>query len=422
MMSTDQNDGGAARSLALFDGPGRPATGPDPLTDPVYAYVGSLSPASQEAVWKRLRTVARLFEIPDPATFPWHHLRAAQVARIRQRLMQPYGPTNKRAAPATVNLTLAVFRGIAQEARNANALSDEEYRRICEVKADKGERLPRGRAVPTGELTALVRACARDASPAGVRDAAMLAALYTGGLRRSELAALALDDYTAAPPTLRILHGKNDKQRAVPIPTSAAAALNRWLELRGREPGALFVPIDQTGRIAGAGEGGMSAHAIYKMLNKRARQAGVPSLTPHDMRRTFVSDLLDAGVDLSAAQHLAGHASVVTTARYDRRGEAAMRADPIAAILAAEQPEGFWVKPGPGYTPKYRGTVWQLTFLDQLGADGADPRVRAACAYVLAHSQAATGGFASWEDGRRDEAPHPPRWRSIASLATCSGR
>ncbi len=321
-------------AVELFDRPGQTATTQEPLTDPVYAYVESLAPASQEAVWKRLRTVGRLFDIADPATFPWHHLRAAQVARIRQRLMQPYGPTHKRAAPATVNLTLAVFRGIAREARNANALTSEEYRRICEVKADKGERLPRGRAIPTGELTALVKACARDTSPAGVRDAAMLAALYTGGLRRSELAALTVEDYTAAPPALRVLHGKNDKQRAAPIPTSAAAALDRWIALRGHAPGALFVPIDQAGRIVGdadgdVGEGvglpGMSAHAIYKMLNKRAKQAGVPPLTPHDMRRTFVGDLLTAGNDISAVQRMAGHASVTTTQRYDRRGEEVMR-------------------------------------------------------------------------------------------------
>jgi len=320
-----------ARALAVFDEPRQPTTVQETLTDPVYAYIDSLSPASQEAVWKRLRTVARLFAIPDPETFPWHHLRAPQVARIRQRLMQPYGPTNMRAAPATVNLTLAVLRGIAREARNANAMSDEEHRRIREVKADKGERLPRGRAVPTGELTALVRACTQDTGPAGARDAAMLACLYTGGLRRSELAALTLDDYTPAPPALRVLHGKNDKQRAVPIPASAAAALDRWVGRRGREPGALFVPIDQAGRVAdvgdsdGAGLRGMSAHAIYKMLNKRARQAGVPPLTPHDMRRTFVGDLLTAGNDISAVQRMAGHASVTTTQRYDRRGEEVMR-------------------------------------------------------------------------------------------------
>jgi hypothetical protein len=87
---------------------------------------------------------------------------------------------------------------------------------------------------------------------------------------------------------------------------------------------------------------------------------------------------------------------------------AAMRADPIAAILAAQQPAGFWVKPGPGYTPKYRGTVWQLIFLDQMGADGSDAQVQAACDYVLAHSQAKTGGFACWEGGSRENAPPPP--------------
>ncbi len=87
---------------------------------------------------------------------------------------------------------------------------------------------------------------------------------------------------------------------------------------------------------------------------------------------------------------------------------AAMQADPIAAMLAAQDPEGFWVKPGPGYGPKYRGTVWQLMFLDQLGADGADARVQAACDYVLTHSQSREGGFSCWGGGSRPDAPAPP--------------
>lgn len=72
---------------------------------------------------------------------------------------------------------------------------------------------------------------------------------------------------------------------------------------------------------------------------------------------------------------------------------AAMGSDPIAAILAAQQPDGHWEKPGPGYATKYRGTVWQLIFLDQLGADPADDRIRRACAYVLDHAVATSGGF-----------------------------
>ena len=86
----------------------------------------------------------------------------------------------------------------------------------------------------------------------------------------------------------------------------------------------------------------------------------------------------------------------------------AMHADPIATILAAQQPEGFWGKPGPGYAPKYRGTVWQLSFLDQMGADGADARIQAACAYVLTHSQSRAGGFAAWQGGSRPDTPPPP--------------
>lgn len=86
--------------------------------------------------------------------------------------------------------------------------------------------------------------------------------------------------------------------------------------------------------------------------------------------------------------------------------QAAMAADPIAAILAAEHPSGYWEKPGPGYATKYRGTVWQLMFLDQLGADPADPRVKAACEYVLAHTQASSGGFLA--SGCKEDAPPPP--------------
>lgn len=83
-----------------------------------------------------------------------------------------------------------------------------------------------------------------------------------------------------------------------------------------------------------------------------------------------------------------------------------MAANPIAAILAAQDAEGYWEKPGAGYATKYRGTVWQLIFLDQLGADPADERVRRACAYVLSHTPAANGGFGM--SGVATTAPPPP--------------
>jgi hypothetical protein len=74
---------------------------------------------------------------------------------------------------------------------------------------------------------------------------------------------------------------------------------------------------------------------------------------------------------------------------------ATMATGPVPAILDAQSPDGFWVKAGSGYSPKYRGTAWQIIFLAQLGADGDDPRVRRGCEYALDHSRAPMpyGGF-----------------------------
>ena len=80
---------------------------------------------------------------------------------------------------------------------------------------------------------------------------------------------------------------------------------------------------------------------------------------------------------------------------------AAMAAPPIAPILAAQDAEGWWLRPGPGYGPKYRSTVWSVIFLEQLGADGTNPRVRAGCAYLLDHATVAGGSFAvGYGEGR----------------------
>ncbi len=284
-----------------------------PLVDPLTAYLATLAPKSQTVVKERMITVPRLIGV-DPAAMPWHELRAHHLDYIRGRLGEE--------DPLTKKATLAALRGVLKQARNQNLLTDEEYRRIAEVKGARGSRLPAGRAVPGGELKALVEACRRDPSPAGARDAAILAVLYIGGVRRTELVDLAATDYTADPPTLRVRHGKGDKERLVPLTATAGVAIHAWLVRRGDHPGKLFLPVSQVGEVHGDG---LSSIAVYNMLQKRAAQAGVPHVSPHDLRRSFVSDLLDAGVDLSAAQQLAGHASVVTTARYDRRGETAKR-------------------------------------------------------------------------------------------------
>ncbi len=109
-------------------------------------------------------------------------------------------------------------------------------------------------------------------------------------------------------------------------------------------------------------------------------------------------------VRAAALQRLMDHPSDDPDVVSARAG--AMACDPIAATLAAQSPEGWWVKPGPGYAPKYTGTVWSLIFLDQLGADPADARVQRACDYVLRMNPTASGGLGC--SGSHREVAAPP--------------
>ncbi len=290
-----------------------------PLEDPLLAYLGSLSPRSRVTVTERLKAVARLMRVPYELVV-WHELRAHHVEWIRQALLE------QDVAPRTVNVTLSALKGIARRARNLDLITGEEYDSIREVRGATGKRAPVGRSISPGELAALVRACLEDPKVAtGARDLAVLAVFAAGGIRLSELAGLQLADYTAEPEaecwTLKV-RGKGNKERLVPITESAAAAVDDWLELRGREPGPLFLQVSQTGVI---GTNPLSARGVYDVLGKRLRQAGVAHATPHDFRRTVGGELLDAGVDIVTVKDLLGHASVETTALYDRRGQRRLR-------------------------------------------------------------------------------------------------
>ena len=171
----------------------------------------------------------------------------------------------------------------------------------------------------------------------GQRDAALVALGYGCGLRRDELATLAVGDLDLVQRRV-VVRGKGNKTRVVPIPPGAFHALRDYLEVRTGglvdrddeasllspiyKETALFVRARRGGRLV-ADADALTGQAVYHVLQTRAREAGVAAFSPHDLRRTYVGDLLDEGADLSVAQQLAGHASPTTTAGYDRRGERA---------------------------------------------------------------------------------------------------
>ncbi len=261
-----------------------------------------------------LAQVSALLGHPDPEACPWHGLRHRHVAALRASLADRY-------APSSANKALSGIRGVLRAAWRLGLIPTDAYRRAADVPAVRGSRLPAGRSLDAGELSALFRSCA-DGTPGGARDAAAFGLMFGCGLRRSEAAAVRLEDLDPGTGAVRVI-GKGNRERTVYAPRGARAALGAWLDARGRAEGPLLTRVSQTGAASLLP---MTAQSLMARLRKRAREAGIAHCSPHDLRRSFVSAALEAGADIAMVQTLAGHASPVTTARYDRRPETARAA------------------------------------------------------------------------------------------------
>lgn len=251
------------------------------------------------------------FDGSDSLSLDWSQLRYQHTAAIRAQLARDY-------APATANKMLSALRGVLKEAWRLGQMSAEDYQRAVDIANIEAQTLPAGRDISSGEIKALVDACAKDAGVSGIRDAAIIGLLATCGLRRAELVAIDVSEFNLDTGEI-VIHGKRNKDRKVYATNGTLAALQDWITIRGTEQGALFNPINKSGIIQ-RGKA-MTAQAVYKMLAKRGKDAGVKDFSPHDFRRTVAGDLLDAGVDIAVAARILGHANVQTTARYDRRPE-----------------------------------------------------------------------------------------------------
>lgn len=243
---------------------------------------------------------------------PWQEMRFQHVQRLRGILAESY-------SLAYANLHLTAVRRVIWSAWQLGMMTAEDMTKATSVKNVRGETVPKGRDIPAGERVALLNTCEDTAG--GIRDAAILSIGYSCGLRRAEIVGLDLADYDPAAGMLKVT-GKGRKERLVPVTNGAKNALEDWLAVRGdiARPGELAVFVGVGNRQRGRR---LTKQAIYNMMTTRAALAGIPELSPHDFRRTFVGDLLDAGVDIATVQKMAGHADPKTTARYDRRGDRA---------------------------------------------------------------------------------------------------
>lgn len=287
-------------------------------TNPYVAYIASQqSDKSQRTMRQQLTALASMIGYDDPLLVPWHHLRVEHTQAIWAKLASD-------VTASTANLRLSALRGILKMCWRMQLMPSDDYQRAIDLKAVKGNRLDAaaGRSLTLAELRALFRVCAEDESLYGRRDAAILALMYgAGGLRRSEVVALNLSDFDERDGKL-VIRGKGNKTRTAYVRGGARDALDDWLAVRGGADGPLFWRL-QAGGSAGNLHERLTDQAIYGICQARGTHAQIKAFTPHDVRRTYISDQLDAGTDVITVARLAGHADPKTTSRYDRRGERA---------------------------------------------------------------------------------------------------
>mgnify|MGYP006280721213 CR=1 FL=1 len=149
--------------------------------------------------------------------------------------------------------------------------------------------------------------------PLEIRDLAMWELMYSSGLRVAELVGVRLADLDLPSGSVRVV-GKRDKQRQVPIGRAAVVACERWLELR-----PTLAQAHEKAVFVGRGGTRLSARTVQRRLTAWARRVGATqTVTPHVLRHSFASHLLESSGDLRAVQELLGHADLSTTQIYTR--------------------------------------------------------------------------------------------------------
>lgn len=284
----------------------------------VYLYLAEVNECSRYTYLFSLNKVARKLGAVNAYSFNWSQLRNEHTTLIKRWLLE----TGKATS---ANKILAAVKGILEKAFDLELICADDYLRAikpCKVKVNKQLRAATGRMLNDKELDALLATCDKGNPARNSRDKAIICIFRQVGTRLTEVSKLNLADYAPdfSPEAGRlIIHGKGSKDRTSYIKNGAREALNAWIKIRGTAPGPLFYNILKADEPFPRR---LHSRTIYGMLKNRGETAGISHFTPHDLRRSFCSRLLDEGVDISTIADLMGHTDPSITKGYDRRGEA----------------------------------------------------------------------------------------------------
>ncbi|EBS6877203.1 tyrosine-type recombinase/integrase [Salmonella enterica] len=277
------------------------------------AYIGGLAPSGRRGITSLLnRSASILKHGRDAADYEWEQLNYAAVAKVRAALL------DDGYAVSSVNMALSALRGVALTVFNLNCMDAETLARIRSVKRVSGDIQRKGRALEKSEIRALIQTAKQQSQPVRrCRDTAIVLTLCGAGLRAGELVKLERRDYDSGILTVR--QGKGRKYREIHVADAVDKAIRAWLKVSADETdSALFSRIQRNGKVASQP---LTTTGLTGILEQLQQTSGIARFTPHDMRRTFITRLLEQGVDINTVRQLAGHSDISTTTRYDCRGE-----------------------------------------------------------------------------------------------------
>lgn len=284
------------------DGPGRRPHG---LPDPVVEFLHLLE---TERGASRNTLAAYRRDLVDFLAFLGRRGRALSGVRTRDVLAWLEELTERGLRATTVARRLSALRGLARHLLRQGLLTQDP----TEVVESPRPPRPLPRTLPVERAAALVES-PDTTTPRGVRDRALLEVLYATGMRASECLGLRLEDVNLAAGYVTCT-GKGRKQRLVPLGAEAARWIERYLrevrprEVRRRDSGRLFV--NPRG-------GPLSRQSLWAIVRRAAVRAGLGRrVSPHVLRHSFASHLLEGGADLRAVQAMLGHADIGTTQIY----------------------------------------------------------------------------------------------------------
>ena len=280
---------------------------------PTELYLERLKPSGRRSMLSQLRQACKYLKWNGKIEQqPFHTLSYAQVESLKQsRLISG-------ASSRTINHLLCALRAITKIAFLSGHVSEKQWLQVQSVQALKVFPSTRWNTLASEEVCSLLDNYRQNKRLVPVRNTAILAVLLSTGLRRSELLALQVEQFSVDEFAIEVLRGKGGKPRVQYMPEWAVKDLLAWLAVRGNESGYLFNPFSGEEPQL---DKPLSATSIYYIVSRVTEALVDSKCSPHDMRRTYVSKLLDSDVDLLTVCKMAGHSSVTTTQIYDKRDE-----------------------------------------------------------------------------------------------------